>query len=247
MQFLSVWGLQDWLFGGDSKADGFVFYHLGNKVVIERRLFFGFWLFAIFIGVYQSVFGIVECGADDLSPQLQSWIELYGSGWRGNDDALRAFFEAADLHEREWKQSPFLRAIYGSACVARARLVSDFQKPRWLRLGAAYLNAAVAEAPDEVEPRFLRAISFSVLPRRAGVVEMVRADFEVLVKAAEENNLRESCRQKIFYHAGSFALRERDPRALALLQRAAHLDPKEGLDRERLIRLLQAAEHLVEE
>lgn len=205
-------------------------------------------LFAIFAGFQQPLFGLIQCSpTDTLSPELQSWVQLYDSGWKGDDQALQAFFETAALHEQEWRHSPLLRAIYGSACIARARLVPNLQKPRWLRSGAEHLNAAVKAAPEAVAPRLLRAVSFAVLPRRAGEIETVRADFNLLVKAAERHDLAENCRQKIFYHAGAFALRDRDPRALTLLRLAAELDPEEGLERARLKRILRSAENLIEE
>lgn len=181
--------------------------------------------------------------SESKGPVLQSVAVLYEAGWRGDDEALLQAIEMIEGLDSSEAAAPLARAYYGGACVAKARMVPDRQKPRWLRRGAAELDAAVRAAPGDLQVRLLRAVTFAVLPRLAGRMDTVRDDFNWLVTRAEENeDLPGGCRQAIFYHAGAFAMRERDPRAVELLTRAAEAESAGAIDPERVNRMLRLAQ-----
>jgi hypothetical protein len=121
---------------------------------------------------------------------LQRAILLYQAGWQGNDAALLEAMELLSGMHVSKNAQPLVRAYYGSASIARARMVPDWRKRQWLQRGAAELDGAVKTAPDDVEVRLLRATSFAILPRLAGKMETVRADFEWLVERAESGGQR---------------------------------------------------------
>lgn len=185
------------------------------------------------------------CGEDaERSPRLEAALALYEQGWHGDD---RALLEALDLFETMRSSSaasPVVRAYFGSACLARARMVSDREKPRWLRRGAKELDDAVEAAPENPQVRLLRARSMAILPRMAGRMETVEDDYDWLIDQAEgDSSLDPVCRQAIYYHAGAFAMRNRDHRGLCWLRRAAEPGPIGGVVWQRLHRMLRYAEN----
>lgn len=198
------------------------------------------------VSVQSANFPCTANSADDLTADFQSTIALYEEGWGGSDPALvEALERFGDLLTTSGNQS-LVRAYYGSANVARARMVSDRQKPRLLRKGVAELDASVEAAPEDVQIRLLRAITLAVLPRLAGRMETAEDDFNWLVERAEDDaGLGADCRQAIFYHAGSFAVRNRDARAVDLLTRAAEIGPTGAIDLERVNRMLRLARQQV--
>jgi hypothetical protein len=207
------------------------------------RLVLFFTVAGLSVAAISSV-AAMPCGTAGASPspELQRAIALYEEGWGGSDEALVEAMERLEERLASRERSPLVRAYYGSATLAHARLVPDRQKQRWLRRGAGDLDAAVKAAPGDVQVRLLRAVSYAVLPRIAGRSEMVRSDFEWLVAQAEaEGRLAPDCRQAIFYHAGAFALRDRDSQAIRWLERAAEIDSAKIIGQERVSRMLRLA------
>lgn len=185
---------------------------------------------------------LIPC-SDRGGVQLRAIGGLHERGWGGDDGALLEAMEAIERLGPSRREAPLAQAYYGSACVARARMVSDRQKPRWLRRGAGELDAAVGAAPEDVHVRFLRAITFAVLPRLAGRMETARSDFSWLVgEARNDLELGDECRQAVFYHAGAFALRNRDWGAVELLTLAKEIGPTDGIEWERVNRMLRLAQ-----
>lgn len=197
----------------------------------------------------------IPCGeeASEASSDFHRAVALYEEGWRGADDSL---LEALEIWERlldSGEEAPLAQAYYGSSCIARTRTVPDRQKARWLRRGARELERAVRSEPENLQIRLLRAVSFAILPRMAGKMDTVREDFEWLTARAEEDAvdpngegaqrpaLAPECRQVIFYRAGAFALRNREPRAVRLLERAVNIEPADGMDRNRIMQMLRLA------
>lgn len=186
-----------------------------------------------------------------VSGELGRAIVFYEAGWQGDNAALLETIELLEQLRRGGRdREVVVQAYYGGALVARARLVPDRQKRRWLQRGAAELDAAVRAAPEDVQVRFLRARTLAILPRLAGKTELVWEDLEWLVERAESGERRSesgvgslaaNCRQTIFYQAGSFALRNRDPRAMGWFQAAVEIGEEGGIEMERLQRMLQLA------
>lgn len=201
------------------------------------------WVVVLFAGnIYAS---LIPCG-DGAGVQLRAIGILYERGWGGDDAALLEGMEVLERFKASREEVPLARAYYGSACVARARMVADRQKPRWLRRGAAELDAAVGAAPEDIHVRLLRAITFAVLPRLAGRMETARDDFHWLVgRARNDRDLGDGCRQAVFYHAGAFALRSRNDRAVEFLTLAAEIGPTGAIAWERVNRMLRLAQEQV--
>lgn len=215
----------------------------------RRRVRFAFWSpgvaclaiqFLVFLPAPFLDAAPFSCGEESgsISSDMQRAIALYDEGWGGSDVAV---VEAIEVLEK-LRPSPLVQAYYGSSCVAMARQVSDWQKRRWLKRAAKELDAAVKAAPEDLQVRLLRANTLAVLPRLAGRMDMAREDFDWLVARAEADpSPAPGCRQAIFYHAGAFALRNRDEQALSWLERAAAIESGESVSSERVHRMLQLA------
>lgn len=203
-----------------------------------------FLLFALLVSpvLAPSAGAGMPCGnSGEVRQELLPLGALYEQGWQGDNVALLEFFTRMEKLESSLREQPLLRAYYGSACVARARLVTDHQKPRWLRRGMGELDEAVAQAPEDLQVRLLRAVTCAVLPRLAGRSDTAASDFEWLLARARKHELSDNCRQTILYHAGAYSLRNRDARAVALLEEAAGLKVEAGIEGERINRLLRLA------
>ena len=186
--------------------------------------------------------GFADSTEAPVSPDFAAAVQLYDEGWGGSNEALLEAMERLERLMATHRRTPLLRAYYGSTCIARARMVPDRRKPRWLRRGAAELDGAVRAASEDVQVRLLRAVSFSILPRMAGRMGTVESDFAWLIEQArEEGQLNAGCRQAIYYHAGSFALRNRDSQALVWLERAAGIDSGQIVAQEQVTRMLELA------
>lgn len=179
--------------------------------------------------------------ASDESVRFREARAYYEKGWAGDDAALLKAVELLDALVRSPTASPEVRACWGSACIARARLAPDWRKRVWLERGAKALDAAVAEAARDVRVRLFRAASFAILPRLAGKSDVVEADFAWLRSRAESMPPTDPVRQEIFYRAGAFALRNRDPRAVVWLEEAARAGELNGISGERIARMLRLA------
>lgn len=219
----------------------------------------------LFLRLVSPVAAAIPCGGDEreASPEFYRAVALYNEGWGGSDEALlKAMEQLEGMLRRHGQESALMKAYYGSACVARARMAPDRKKTRWLRRGAAELEVAVKAAPEDVQVRLLRAVTFAVLPRMAGKAATAREDFRWLVTQAEDvrpknerqkkaagserpagvgSDLSPECRQAIFYHAGAFALRNREPQAVEWLERAVEIEAKGGIEKGRVSRMLQLA------
>lgn len=189
-----------------------------------------------------TVYSAPACCDKVNGAQLRFAAALYEKGWGGDDKALDEAIQVLERLEASVAATPMARAYYGSACIARARMVPDRQKPRWLRRGAAELDAAVRAAPEDPHVRLLRAVTFAVLPRLAGRMETVQEDYNRLVAGTrQDQGMEAGCRQAVLYHAGAFAMRNRDPAAVELLKRASAIESAGGIEPARLSRMLQLA------
>lgn len=168
-------------------------------------------------------------------------VNAYEIGWAGDDEALLQALDLLEALRESSAASPEVHAYWGSACIARARLAPNWRKRSWLERGAKALDAAVAAADQDIRVRLLRATSFAVLPSLAGKTEVVEADFDWLLKGARQMPQTSSVRQEIYYHAGAFALRNRDTRALIWLEEAQNAGDLGGIPIEQIARMLQLA------
>jgi hypothetical protein len=100
------------------------------------------------------------------------------------------------------------------------------------REGFADLDAAVAAAPADPAVRLVRAVNASQMPLALGRDTLAHEDFVVLLAAARDENvtLPPDLRRAIFFHAGAFALRDRRPESVPLLETAAAISASDPSD-----------------
>ncbi len=162
------------------------------------------------------------------NPKLVKGIERHDRGVEGSESAVD---EAIEILEAVLEASPgnaLARAYLGSAQTLKARDVALWNKRRWVQRGVETLDAAVKEAPHSPRVRLVRAINAYNLPRIIGRYDLAGEDFAFLLEAIEAHPglLGKDLQRAIYFHAGSFALKEgEDARALTLLEKA---DAMEG-------------------
>lgn len=160
-------------------------------------------------------------------PELIRGIERHDRGVEGSESAVD---EAIGILEAFLEESPdnaLARAYLGSARTVKARDVAFWNKRRWVERGVETLDAAVKEAPRSPRVRLVRAINAYNLPRMIGRYDLAAEDFAFLLEAIETHPglLGDDLERAIYFHAGAFALKEREnARALALLEKADALE-----------------------
>lgn len=114
----------------------------------------------------------------------------------------------------------------GLAIVLKARDAPLLQKRNMANRGFAQMDQAVAMAPQNPAVRLVRAINAYQMPRILGRAAIAREDFEWLLEAAAAGNvdLDPGLLGSLYFHAGSFALKDRDPAAVELLERALEIE-----------------------
>ncbi|MGH8017835.1 MAG: hypothetical protein ACREIA_06015 [Opitutaceae bacterium] len=155
--------------------------------------------------------------------------QLIAEAMRGS--STTAGEAAAQLHAllaREPKNAE-ARAMLGLAIVLQARDAPMLRKRALAAAGFAEMDAAVAQAPDSIEARLIRATNASQMPLVLGRNEIATDDFRRLLGRIEEDarDVSPSLRRRILFHAGAFALRERRFEAVSLLERALRIEATE--------------------
>lgn len=164
-----------------------------------------------------------------LSVQLAEAVKLYDAGWSGSDVALKGAVGLLENGSFKDLEINLARAYRGSAWIAYARLMGNWEKVKWLKRGGQELDRAVEREPESIPIRLLRMKSFAILPRLAGKWEVVLGDAGWLLHEMESDRVPEACRGEVFLQVGSVYLRDRDSRALELLARAVEVAPTKEL------------------
>lgn len=123
------------------------------------------------------------------------------------------------------------RAWLGVSIVLQARDASMTRKRQLAADGFREIDAAVQTAPEDCHVRLVRAINASQLPLILGRRDIAAEDFTwLLVKTRDMKSADPSLRRQVLYRAGSFALKERRPQAIALLEEALATNAVEPTD-----------------
>lgn len=168
----------------------------------------------------------------DVDARIREGEALLKKAAIGESGAADRAFAAFDIALQMDPARARARAGRGLALIAQALEAPMAQKLPLARRGCADLDAAVAGAPDDVEVRLMRAANAVQMPlvlKRRAVAE---SDFTVLLGAARDNQvtMTPETRRSIFFQAAAFALKERRPAAVDLLEEAASISATEPTD-----------------
>jgi len=156
-------------------------------------------------------------------------LRVAAAGDAGAADRAFAAFDAALAADPAHVHA---RAGRGAALVARALYAPLPEKLALARRGCADLDDAVAAAPHDPAVRLRRATNAVQMPLRLVPRDVAEQDFALLLAAARDATvtMAPSTRRGIFYQAAAFALKERRPGAIELLEEAASIAAAEPTD-----------------
>ncbi|MEX2670685.1 MAG: hypothetical protein WD294_01105 [Phycisphaeraceae bacterium] len=161
----------------------------------------------------------VQHDADDLNNLLEYGRALYLGGMQR---PAEPWTQEAVAHWntllRKHADEPTVLAYAGSVRFIESReAFLPWEKGRLAKEGEALLNRAVALAPDDLEVRWLRAVTASQLPAFFNADAKAKADFAYLAQAlkrrAEEGagsargNLEPAMVASVWYHHGNYLQR----------------------------------------
>lgn len=175
-----------------------------------------------------------DAAANPADPEARArrgaeWLERAKSG---SEEAIGRAVAEFDAVLAARPGDALSRVQRGAALLLYARHAPMTEKLGWARRGLAEMETAVAAAPEDAAVRLVRATNASVLPRMLDCTEQTRRDFAWLLTRARAGNepLPPGLRRAIFFHAGAFALKERQPAAVALLEEALAVQAPEPTD-----------------
>lgn len=150
----------------------------------------------------------------------------------GDGEALDQAIAVFEALVEDHPDSHRARAFLGSCYVLKARDASVFTKMRWCRKGFVLLDDTVTDAPDDLDARLIRAINAAQVPGFLGRGKVADEDFAYLLERADDPALEanQELRRAIYYHAGDYALQQRDSKAVTLLTKARQLPGDPSLD-----------------
>jgi hypothetical protein len=119
-------------------------------------------------------------------PQQKEIAELYRRGLKGDKGAVEQCIAKLEALLEQQPTNQLARVYLGSAYTLRSRdLGLGPKKLRALKRGLAFMDEAVAAAPNEPKVRLARTLTTSALPAFFGRRTESREDFELLAKEAE--------------------------------------------------------------
>ena len=119
-------------------------------------------------------------------PALEAAIALHYRGFQGEDEAAEDALEQLIRLEKAKPDDPRTVAYLGSARVlAATRMFAPWSKGKTCKTGLALLDRALELAPDDLEIRFVRAISTRPLPGFFGRADESCEDFAAVAKRLE--------------------------------------------------------------
>lgn len=150
---------------------------------------------------------------------------------RGGDDAAVHTTKAKDYLGRLLRLDPkhaFGRALLGSTTILTAREAFwPGTKMKRVREGLAVLDAALAEAPEDPDARFTRAVNNLFLPDLFDRRKVVEADFQWLQARVDRGEFAPDFRQYVLLYHGRARAKWLVPgRAKELWQNGLAIDPK---------------------
>jgi len=182
------------------------------------------------------------------STDVDAWISegeaLLQNATIGESGAADRAFAAFDMALQMEPAQARARAGRGLALIAQALTAPMVDKLPLARRGCADLDAAVAAAPDDVEVRLMRATNAVQMPLVLERRAIAQSDFTLLLGVARNDQVTmpPESRRAIFYQAAAFALKERRPDAVDLLEEAASISATEPTD-EQVQSMLALARH----
>lgn len=167
---------------------------------------------------------VLVLGSADAAPNEQKEIEaLYRRGLAGDRAAVEQCISKLEVVLKAEPQNQLARVYLGSAYTLRSR-DQGFgpKKLSTLKQGAAFMNEAVAAAPDDPKVRLTRALTTEALPAIFGYPAESRKDFGLLAQLAETQPPKFASEDLpvVFFHAGLAAKANGDrTRAAALFRK----------------------------
>lgn len=145
-------------------------------------------------------------------PAMSEVRTLYYAGAAGDDKAREQGARMLEELARSHPQNPLVTAYLGSVRLMESgRTLAVWRKGRLAKEGLTALDKAVAQAPENLEVRFVRAVSTFHLPGMFRREEQCREDFAWLAaraeSAAESGELERRLAAAALFHHG--VLRER--------------------------------------
>jgi hypothetical protein len=176
-------------------------------------------------------------------PSLNAARRLYYAGIDGDDQAREQSARMLALLAPAYPDNPLVMAYFGSArLIESGRTFAVWRKGRLAKEGLAALDKAVAAAPDNLEVRFVRAISTFHLPGMFQREQQCREDFSVLARVAESaaatGRLERRLASAALFHHGVLLERSHDAAgARAAWMAAARVGPDTPAGRDAAARL----------
>lgn len=171
--------------------------------------------------------------APEASPELERAIEVHDRAVEGSESAVDEAIGRLESLVEDEPDNELARAYLGSAYTIKARDAALWNKRGWVERGVETIDTAVEAAPEDPRVRLVRAINAYNLPQRVGRYELAAEDFAILLDALREEHpaIDSVLERAVYFHAGAFALKEReDGRALELLEKAAAVEGKNELE-----------------
>jgi hypothetical protein len=157
---------------------------------------------------------------DDLSAQRDLGLAFVQLSIEGSTSAAADALEQFEIVLAADPDDVLARVNRGLAIVLQARDAPLLKKRNMADWGFAEIDRAVESAPGDAAVRLVRAINAYQMPQILGRGAIAREDFSWLVAVAtsQSGRLDPALRRSIFFHAGSFALKDDDPAATELLE-----------------------------
>lgn len=152
---------------------------------------------ALFVAAWLGWFSFLP--AED---RLPSWRSLHDRGVEGDAKAVVECIETLQAVLAREPENQLARVYLGSAYTLRSRdLWIGPKKLETLKQGGAFMDQAVAAAPDDPRVRLVRAVNSLKLPRLFGRRKLAIEDFEKLLLNIE--TLAPEEQQAVYFFAGT--------------------------------------------
>ncbi len=169
---------------------------------------------------------------DEEEERVDEAIRLHLAGVGGDREAAERGLELLIELNAKRPDAPRIVAYLGSARVlAATRMLAPWSKGRTCNEGLRLLDEAVESAPEDVEVRFVRAVSTFPIPRFFGRARQCAADLEWVGKrcraAVDAGDLSADIAASALFHLGLVRDRDGDsPGARAAWREAVAVAPR---------------------
>lgn len=161
-------------------------------------------------------------------------IDLHDRGVEGDSNATEQAIERLEKMQQKLSEEGLVIAYLGSAFTLRARDAPLWRKQHWVNRGFELLDEAVKKDDKNPLIRLVRAINSYHMPKFLNREEFAEEDFAFLIEwlqtAESPESIPEAFRKAVYFHAGAFLLRNRDPQSIELLENALEITAAPELD-----------------